>query len=180
MTIACSQFWDGKWKAWTGSAQPSLSWPSSACFWLYNGEVLNMIGEIFASSSWWSSLESSLRFCDVWACSRSCRDRKRWSIYYGERTTIYTGELSRDIELTLIHLQLQSYMWRNITDITWHITWQVFTSIQLRRKELATLPPHLVKQRSIAFGVAFAFCIGSALSIIDFYVSRVSFEIWLI
>ena len=121
-----------------------------------------------------------LNCCDVWACSRSCRDRKRWSIYYGERTTIYTGELSRDIELTLIHLQLQSYMWRNITDITWHITWQVFTSIQLRRKELATLPPHLVKQRSIAFGVAFAFCIGSALSIIDFYVSRVSFEIWLI
>ena len=47
------------------------------------------------------------------------------------------------------------------------VLFATFSHIQLRQKELAALPHRIFKQRSIEFGVAFAFCIGSALAIID-------------
>lgn len=45
----------------------------------------------------------------------------------------------------------------------------IFIYIQIRRQELATLPPHIIRQRSMAFGLIFTFCGASVLSIIDFY-----------
>lgn len=51
------------------------------------------------------------------------------------------------------------------------VLFAIFTVVQVRRGELATLPPRIIRQRSMAFGILFAFCGACALSIIDFYVS---------
>ncbi|KAF4629219.1 hypothetical protein G7Y89_g8929 [Cudoniella acicularis] len=65
------------------------------------------------------------------------------------------------------------YSWANVRIIVLLILFGllliIFIYIQIRRQELATLPPHIVRQRSMAFGLIFAFCGASVLSIIDFY-----------
>jgi hypothetical protein len=67
------------------------------------------------------------------------------------------------------------YSWANVRIIVLLILFGllviIFIYIQIRRQELATLPPHIVRQRSMAFGLTFAFCGASVLAIIDFYVS---------
>lgn len=67
------------------------------------------------------------------------------------------------------------YPWANVRIVVLLIICGVlliiFTYIQIRRQKLATLPPHIVRQRSMVFGLTFAFCGASVLSIIDFYVS---------
>jgi hypothetical protein len=45
-----------------------------------------------------------------------------------------------------------------------------FVGIQIWKGEHATVPPRIAKQRSMAFGVAFAFCVGSAFFVMIYYV----------
>ncbi|KAK2756713.1 hypothetical protein FQN54_005159 [Arachnomyces sp. PD_36] len=45
----------------------------------------------------------------------------------------------------------------------------VFIAIQMWRKEDATVPPRIIKQRSIAAGFFFTICVGSAMNIIVYY-----------
>lgn len=41
--------------------------------------------------------------------------------------------------------------------------------IQWKKGPLATLPPHIISQRSVAFGVWSTFCLGAAFLIITYY-----------
>jgi len=70
------------------------------------------------------------------------------------------------------------YPWANVRIIVLLISCGVllitFTYIQIRRQKLATLPPHIVRQRRMEFGLTFAFCGACTLSIVDFYVSYCS------
>lgn len=51
-----------------------------------------------------------------------------------------------------------------------------FTVTQYVMQDNATVPPRMLKQRSIAFGALYAFCSGAALFVITYYVSRPIFN----
>ncbi|KAI9730555.1 MAG: hypothetical protein M1834_005796 [Cirrosporium novae-zelandiae] len=44
-----------------------------------------------------------------------------------------------------------------------------FIAVQVWKQDNATVPPRIIKQRSIAFGVTYAFCAGSAMMLIVYY-----------
>ncbi len=44
-----------------------------------------------------------------------------------------------------------------------------FVAIQLWKKETATVPPRIIKQRSIASGVCFSTCVGASLMLLVYY-----------
>ncbi|KAJ7043819.1 DHA14-like major facilitator [Mycena alexandri] len=45
----------------------------------------------------------------------------------------------------------------------------IFVGIQIWKQEMATLPPRILKQRSIAFGAFFALCLGSSFFILVYF-----------
>lgn len=47
----------------------------------------------------------------------------------------------------------------------------VFLLVQLKYQDKATLPPRIIRQRSILAGFVFSFCMNSALNVIVYYVS---------
>ena len=65
------------------------------------------------------------------------------------------------------------YGWANARIITLFIAFglliTLFGYLQHRRGDLATLPPRILKQRSIASGALFSLCNNAALAIVDYY-----------
>jgi hypothetical protein len=49
----------------------------------------------------------------------------------------------------------------------------IFIGIQIWKQDMATLPPRILKNRSLAMGAWFALCIGSSFFILVYFVSRV-------
>jgi hypothetical protein len=60
-----------------------------------------------------------------------------------------------------------TYSWSNTRIITLFVLAAVlgiaFIAVQMWRQEDATIPPRIIKQRSIAFGMVFALCIGGGM-----------------
>jgi MFS family permease len=48
-----------------------------------------------------------------------------------------------------------------------------FVAIQIWKKDGASLPPRVIKQRGVALGLVYSLCTASALAVMDFYVSSV-------
>ncbi|OCT45375.1 putative HC-toxin efflux carrier TOXA [Cladophialophora carrionii] len=69
----------------------------------------------------------------------------------------------------------QQYAWANGRVIAllvlFGVLLVVFIVIQIVRQEYATVPPRIAKQRTIAFGGCYSFCLGSAFMITVYYLS---------
>ena len=68
------------------------------------------------------------------------------------------------------------YPWSNariiVLLVLFVILMSTFTAIQFWKQETATLPPRILRQRSVAFGAWFSFATGAAFLLTVFYVSR--------
>ncbi|KZF26350.1 putative MFS multidrug transporter [Xylona heveae TC161] len=66
-----------------------------------------------------------------------------------------------------------TYAWSNGRIIALFVIFGVliisFIAIQIWRQENATVPPRIIKMRSIAAGVIFAFCLGSSLMVMVYF-----------
>jgi hypothetical protein len=89
---------------------------------------------------------------------------------------IGTAVLLPAIVCLLLALQWggNKYAWKSGRIIGLFVTFGVliivFIAIQIQRGERATLPPRILKQRSIACGCGVAFGIGSAFMILVYYI----------
>ena len=67
------------------------------------------------------------------------------------------------------------YAWSNcrivLSLVFFALLFIAFVWLQRRRQDNATIPPHILLQRSSLFGCLFSFCTNAALSIISIYVS---------
>lgn len=45
-----------------------------------------------------------------------------------------------------------------------------FVALQTRKQDMATIPPRIIKQRSVACSTAYVFCAGGALNVFQYFV----------
>ena len=68
------------------------------------------------------------------------------------------------------------YAWKSrqviVLLVLFFILISIFVAVQFWKQEDATLPPRILRQRSVAFGTWFAFATGAAFLLTVFYVSR--------
>jgi len=66
------------------------------------------------------------------------------------------------------------YAWKSARIIALFVVFgvliSIFVGVQVWKQERATIPPRILKQRSIWSAALYAFCIGSAFFIMAFYV----------
>ena len=73
-----------------------------------------------------------------------------------------------------------TYAWNSARVVALLVVFAVlilgFIVIQYFMQNNATVPPRIIKQRSVAFGALYTFCSGAALFVITYYVSRLKIK----
>ncbi|PQE07206.1 major facilitator superfamily transporter protein [Rutstroemia sp. NJR-2017a BVV2] len=49
------------------------------------------------------------------------------------------------------------------------VTATTFVTLQMRKKDMSTIPPRIIKQRSVACSTAYVFCAGGALNVFQYF-----------